>query len=332
LTRPRETLSVCINSHNEEKWIIRCIDSVKDIADEIIVADDGSTDMTVELAKRKGAKVISIPPLADGANPIGFGTGRNMCLKEATGTWFLWIDCDEKFENPERLPKYLSSKIFNGFVVEQRHLIMDSPNMSDMPIRLVRNNGKYQFFRKVHEHCMETRLKPITPALHAADLVLQHNGYPTENVRRSKCMDRNLRLLLADYKENPEDVFTVTLYMRDLFNFVKWEAQAAGGNLTDKAINACRESIQLYEKHFANMRYNKNSDAGAYFDNAFKQYQDVMQVLKLGSRVDWSAFAFETPDHRFMNDLYFYTTAHLENYFDNKIDRVIEAQATDRDI
>ncbi len=51
-------LSVSIVAKNEEKTIGRCIESVKSIADEIIVVDSGSEDKTVEIAKNSGAKVI----------------------------------------------------------------------------------------------------------------------------------------------------------------------------------------------------------------------------------------------------------------------------------
>jgi glycosyltransferase involved in cell wall biosynthesis len=51
-------LSVLILTKNEEKNIKRVIESVKDIADEIVVLDSGSTDRTVEIAKSLGAKGI----------------------------------------------------------------------------------------------------------------------------------------------------------------------------------------------------------------------------------------------------------------------------------
>ncbi len=54
-------LSVVIITFNEEKNIARCIDSVKEIADEIIVVDSFSTDKTCEIATNKGAKVVQHP-------------------------------------------------------------------------------------------------------------------------------------------------------------------------------------------------------------------------------------------------------------------------------
>ena len=52
-----EKLSIVIISYNEEQNIGRCIDSVKPVADEIIVLDSYSTDQTVRIAEEKGAIV-----------------------------------------------------------------------------------------------------------------------------------------------------------------------------------------------------------------------------------------------------------------------------------
>jgi glycosyltransferase involved in cell wall biosynthesis len=55
------TLSVCIITFNEEANIVRTLESVKGIADEIVIVDSGSTDATLALAQARGAKVIVEP-------------------------------------------------------------------------------------------------------------------------------------------------------------------------------------------------------------------------------------------------------------------------------
>src|SRR5215831_14870765 len=55
---PRMSLSICIITLNEEANIGRTLDSVREIADEIIVVDSGSTDSTVSIAQSYGAKVV----------------------------------------------------------------------------------------------------------------------------------------------------------------------------------------------------------------------------------------------------------------------------------
>jgi glycosyltransferase involved in cell wall biosynthesis len=81
-------LSVVIISLNEERNIKRCIDSVKDIADEIIVVDSFSTDKTKEISIAAGAKVIE---------KIwgGYGDAKNFGAAQAANDFILNLDADE---------------------------------------------------------------------------------------------------------------------------------------------------------------------------------------------------------------------------------------------
>src|SRR5580704_12348973 len=82
-------LSVCIVTHNEEANIARTLESVKGIADEIIIVDSGSTDKTVEIAKSFDAKVF----IEDWK---GFAAQKNSALAKASGSWILSLDADEE--------------------------------------------------------------------------------------------------------------------------------------------------------------------------------------------------------------------------------------------
>lgn len=90
------TISVVINTHNEEKNIKRCLESVK-WANEIVVVDTESTDKTVAIAKKLGAKVFSHPYLRY-VEPV-----RNFSIAKAIGDWILILDADE--EIPSQLAK-----------------------------------------------------------------------------------------------------------------------------------------------------------------------------------------------------------------------------------
>ena len=84
-------LSVVIITFNEEKNIGRCIDSVKNVADEIIVVDSCSMDKTAEIAKSKGAEVILQPFL-------GYVEQKNMALEVANSDFILSLDADEALD------------------------------------------------------------------------------------------------------------------------------------------------------------------------------------------------------------------------------------------
>lgn len=84
-------LSVVIITFNEEKNIGRCIESVKNVADEIIVVDSVSTDRTTEIAASMGATVILQPFL-------GYVEQKNMALKTASNDYVLSLDADEALD------------------------------------------------------------------------------------------------------------------------------------------------------------------------------------------------------------------------------------------
>ena len=81
-------ISAVILSKNEEDRIRRCIESVRDVVDEVIVIDSGSTDATVDIATSLGAKVYSIEWL-------GYGESKNFGNTKAANNWILSLDSDE---------------------------------------------------------------------------------------------------------------------------------------------------------------------------------------------------------------------------------------------
>jgi len=81
-------LSAIVISRNEAENIGECLDSLA-FCDERIVVDCGSGDATVEIARRKGARV-------EVHEWHGFGPQKNYALSLATGTWVLSVDADER--------------------------------------------------------------------------------------------------------------------------------------------------------------------------------------------------------------------------------------------
>lgn len=82
-------LSIVLATHNEEKNIEKCLSAVKDIADEIVVVDGESTDETVKLAKKFGAKIIAT------TNKSNFHINKQMGIDKAKGDLILQLDADE---------------------------------------------------------------------------------------------------------------------------------------------------------------------------------------------------------------------------------------------
>lgn len=82
-------ISVVLATFNEENNIFSCLESIKNIADEIVVVDGSSTDKTVEIAGKFGAKILKTD------NPPIFHINKQKALDLATKEWILQLDADE---------------------------------------------------------------------------------------------------------------------------------------------------------------------------------------------------------------------------------------------
>ena len=148
------TLSVCIITLNEEANIGRTLASLKEIADEIILVDSGSTDATVAIAESFGAKVFAEPWK-------GFARQKNSSLEKATCDWILSLDADEEV-SPElaasikKLLKSGATPEFSGYKMNRRNMyfgkwIKRSGYYPDPKLRLVKRGAAEFELRDVHE-------------------------------------------------------------------------------------------------------------------------------------------------------------------------------------
>ena len=170
------TLSVCIITLNEEANIVRTLKSVKDIADEIVIVDSGSTDATVSLAQSFGAKVFVEPWK-------GFALQKNSTLEKATCDWILSLDADEEV-SPElaaSIKTLLTSggpPQFAGYKMNRRNMyfgrwIKRSGYYPDPKLRLIQRGAAEFELRDVHEDMkMQGELGHVS-----GDLI--HHAYPT---------------------------------------------------------------------------------------------------------------------------------------------------------
>ena len=78
-------ISLCMIIKNEEKTIARCLDSVKDLVDEIIIVDTGSTDKSKEIVSKYTDKVYDFEWVED------FAKARNFSFSKATKDYIMWL-------------------------------------------------------------------------------------------------------------------------------------------------------------------------------------------------------------------------------------------------
>lgn len=132
MSKPK--LSVVLATRNEEENIGACLESVKEIADEIVVVDEGSTDKTREIAKSKGAKVHKVMH-----EPI-FHKTKQKALDLAEGEWILQLDADE------RVTTELSKEIRKITEMSYR----------DLKKRRPKGSKKWRLFKR-HQRLIEQR-------------------------------------------------------------------------------------------------------------------------------------------------------------------------------
>jgi glycosyltransferase involved in cell wall biosynthesis/tetratricopeptide (TPR) repeat protein len=196
-------LSVCLITKNEERFLEQCLRSVADLAHQIIVVDTGSTDKTIEIAKKFNADVHSIAWTDD------FSAARNESLKYATGDWILVLDADE--ELPAEYRATLVSEMQSADVIAYRLPIIDKgreeEGCSYVP-RLFRNAPGLFFVGRVHEQIfssLEVRRAEWGLENKLGKTALLHHGYTDEVVTSRNKIARNLRLLELAVEEMPNE-------------------------------------------------------------------------------------------------------------------------------
>lgn len=110
-------LSVVLATFNEEKNLPACLDSIKEIADEIVIVDGASKDKTVEIANAYGARVL----VKD--NPLIFHINKQKALDLAQNEWILQLDADE------RVSKDLSIEIQKVINMESEEIDQSQENL-----------------------------------------------------------------------------------------------------------------------------------------------------------------------------------------------------------
>lgn len=126
----KQTLSVVLAVFNEEQNLPKCLESVKGLADEIVIADGGSTDKTVEIAKSFGAKIIETD------NPPIFHINKNKAIDAATKDWVLQLDADEQVSPnlANEIKKVINEGEFDGFWVPRSNYFLG---------RFLKKGGQY---------------------------------------------------------------------------------------------------------------------------------------------------------------------------------------------
>ncbi len=209
-------LTVCMIVKNEEETLGRALESVKPVAEQLIVIDTGSTDGTIEIARKHGAEVHSYEWNDH------FADARNFSLQFARGDWVLVLDADEELMAGTRKDLLTDMTCANtlGLRIPLLNKQTADSGASFVP-RLFRNAPGICFIGRVHEQAFSSVLaqgRRWGMGLSLGKATIMHHGYSPEIKQSKDKVKRNLRLLEMALEEFPDEPALLMNHGLDLYN------------------------------------------------------------------------------------------------------------------
>lgn len=209
------TLSLCMIVKDEAANLPRCLASVKDLADEIVVIDTGSGDDTPMIAERAGAKVDFLAWEDD------FALARNVSLAQATMDWVLVLDADETLTVAGRslIESIKKDKPLGNvdpadllLVTMVRREIGANQSPYTQVSRLFRNVESVQFTRPYHESVDDSIEALMAKEAHwqvakLAEVAITHTGYSIGEIEAKDKLARARRIMEGHLAAYPQDAY-----------------------------------------------------------------------------------------------------------------------------
>lgn len=193
-------LSIGMIVKNEEKYLERCLTALKPILEnidsELIIADTGSTDKTVEIAKKFTNNVFHFEWIND------FAAARNSTLERAKGEWYMFIDADEIMKDCSDIIRFFKSGEYKAYgsanYIVRSFFDLSNENLySDFrPLRLTAKKNDICFKQPIHEG-FDQFFQPCK----FLNVAAEHYGYAfrdSGNISKvaEEKNERNLKILL----------------------------------------------------------------------------------------------------------------------------------------
>lgn len=200
----RVTLSAALIVRNEQRTVGRCLESIRDAVDEIVVVDTGSADLTMEIARQFTDCIHRFHWRRD------FAAARRFSFEQASGDWVFWLDADDVVHHADKIrPAVHAARAgIDGFawkyvVGRDSH---DNPTCELWRERCVRNRGAFRWVGRVHEVLIPSRLARVE---RRPDVVVVHHPDPDRQVDAR----RNLEILLEEYRRRRRPEPRALLYL-----------------------------------------------------------------------------------------------------------------------
>jgi len=268
----RPLLSLCMIARNEAKNLATCLESVRGVVDEIVLVDTGSTDETVAVAARYGARIFRFQWVDD------FSAARNEAVKHARGEWILALDADEALtpDAGRKIRGLLTDTTHVAFLLNIRSPLKDSRGQSAVVNawpRLFRNRPQIRYEGRVHEQ-LSPSIARLGGLVARTDIVIEHRGYHQDFTDQRQKQVRNLALLEKERNEHPDDPMTL---------FHLGEALGLGGQ-AEEAAKAYRAAISRPDMPPQNAAVAYRGLANCLLQ--LKDYEGVLYACREAARLD----------------------------------------------
>lgn len=202
-----QSLSLCLIMRDEASNIERCLKSVKDVVDEIIVVDTGSEDNSIVLAKSLGAKVFQYTWEND------FSKAKNYAISKASGDWLLLLDADDELIDRDMVRPLMQEQDYDGFLFLTVSFLGKYPGeamVQNPQVRLIQNREDIRYKRAIHEVILVEPNRKVA----LVPICVYHYGYLNQKDNIKRKITRNKEILLES--KDPLDYFYLgSEYLRE---------------------------------------------------------------------------------------------------------------------
>lgn len=237
--KPRPTISACLIVRDEARLLPRCLRSIAGAYDELCIVDTGSSDNTLEIARKAGARTLQFTACNDADGKIqDFAAPRNAALQLVTSDWILQIDADEVLGpgGAARVRQHSRQREITSVMVTMR-----SGPSSWLSERLHRRTADLRYVGRIHEYVERDAPRSVV------DRRIVITNRPDKR-GKEPAGARNQRLLRLELADNPRNARA----LHQLGNELRTDGRL------DEAIECYRASIELgtYRRgHFVTRYY-----------------------------------------------------------------------------
>ncbi|WP_242475811.1 glycosyltransferase [Bacillus cereus group sp. N6] len=289
------TISLCMIVKNEEHTLPHCLQSIGDLVDEIIIVDTGSTDQTIQIAKKWTSHVYEIPWA------FHFSQARNASFQYASKDYIMWLDADDILQPSaqKKLQQLKQSLDPTIEAVSMKYNIQTKVGIEQTQrIRLVKREAGFQWEGIVHEDLQ--RKEPYTHF--PSDIVITH----TKTTQTSP--QRNIELYQRAIEQ--EHIFS----LQDHFHYARENLFQKDYRIAEQHFHMCLAFEELSQESRMTV-YHQLATCYGLTNQIEKEQEITLQALSLD--MPYPPFSCRMGEHFLRQGnieaaIFWYTTAYQQ--------------------